>query len=401
MWINKRWLMMLVSFLLVISLVTGSMLIEGKDSIGSANNQTQIKQLERQIEELRRKQIEARQTIREIEKEKKQLRAEELQLLNEVQELDLQISETELAMLLKEEEISETQEAAYQATLELQDAEQRVERRDQLIRTRLKTMYETGSINYLEVLLGSQSFSDFMNRIDFLRLLIEEDQRIFEEFIAMREEVEQKKNEIEAFLAQLEQQFDELQAIQAFLVDQEKNKSIRIAEIAKIQQDLAAQEEEEAQNAIRFANEISRANKEIEKLRFDGIFEWPVPSSYRITSQFGLRRDPFTGQQRGHNGLDIGAPTGSNIVSVSGGIVVVAEYLSGYGNTVIIDHGNNVRSLYAHIRNGGIKVRVGARVRKGQKIAEVGSTGRSTGPHLHLEVHENGVHIDPMKYLKR
>jgi murein DD-endopeptidase MepM/ murein hydrolase activator NlpD len=389
--------MLLVFVLLVGSLFLGSW---GNIEVSYANSKT-INQLESEIKELKRKQREAKENLNQIQNQMGSLEKEEKKLYRELIELDLLMSETRLNIEEKQGEVSETEENAYQAAMELREAEERVEEQDKLLKTRVRSMYESGGkINYMEVLLGSSSFAEFLERLDFLSLIVQQDQKIIQDFIKNKELVAQKKLEIEDFLVQLEGQLAELNQLQLNQEKQEKQKTLRIAEIDRTKEELARIEEEEAQNAMRLANQASAKQKEIEQLQFDGEFEWPVPDSYRITSHFGLRVDPFTGARSGHNGTDIGAPQGTTIVAASGGIVILAEYVRGYGNTVIIDHGNNVRTLYGHIRNGGIKVNAGNSVKKGQKIAEIGSTGRSTGPHLHFEVHENGKQTDPMKYLK-
>ncbi|MNI10557.1 Murein DD-endopeptidase MepM [compost metagenome] len=119
----------------------------------------------------------------------------------------------------------------------------------------------------------------------------------------------------------------------------------------------------------------------------------------RLSSGYGTRVHPITGKVKAHTGVDLAASEGTDIHAAEGGIVIVAEWWGGYGNTVIIDHGDNVWTLYGHIRNGGLKVEKGEQVKKGQKIAEVGSTGNSTGPHCHFEVRINGNPVDPMPYL--
>lgn len=372
----------------------------GEPEVAYASSKT-VKQLEQEVKELQAQQRAAKDTINQIDRRISQLKKEENVIQKELAELDYLMAQTQLSIFEKQEEVKDTESQAYQAALELTAAEERVVERDQLLKTRVRSMYETGGkVNYLEVLLGSSSFGEFLERLDFLSLIVQQDQKIFEDFINDKNLIEEKKIEIEGFLVQLEGQLVELNDLQEHQRAQEKDKLLRVAEIGQTQEELAKQEEEAEREMFLLANQISSKNKEIEKLKFDGKFSWPVPDSYRITSHFGLRNDPFTGARRGHNGTDIGAPQGTKIVAASGGIVIVAEYLRGYGNTVIIEHGNNVRTLYAHIRNNGTKVRVGDTVKKGQKIAEVGSTGNSTGPHLHFEVHENGKQIDPMKYLK-
>ena len=131
---------------------------------------------------------------------------------------------------------------------------------------------------------------------------------------------------------------------------------------------------------------------------------WPVPGFYRITSPFGWRMHPVLHVRKLHTGIDIGknpgqAIAGAAIVAAGNGTVISAGYRSGYGNTVMIDHGNGVVTLYAHQPSGGIKVSVGQHVKKGQRIGTVGMTGYATGPHLHFEVRVNGTPVNPMRYL--
>ena len=132
---------------------------------------------------------------------------------------------------------------------------------------------------------------------------------------------------------------------------------------------------------------------------YNGSMQWPVPSSYRVTSNYGPRICPFHGREL-HPGIDIGAPSGSSIVAAGAGKVISAGGLGTYGNVVMIDHGNGVVTLYAHQQSGGIRVGVGQRVKKGQRIGTVGSTGNSTGPHLHFESRVNGTPKNPMGYLR-
>lgn len=393
---------MVLPIILVFTLTIGSIAIGswGDREVAYASSKV-INQLKQDVQKLQAQQKAAKETINQIDQQIAELKKDENKIQQELAELDYLMAETQLSIYEKEEEIKDTEAQAHQAALELTAAEERVEERDDLLKTRVRSMYESGGkVNYLEVLLGSSSFGEFLERLDFLSLIVQQDQKIFEDFIQDKNLIEEKKIEIEGFLVQLEAHLVEFNDLQDYHRAQEKDKLLRIAEIGQTQEELAKQEEEAEREMFLIANQISSKNKEIEKLQFDGVFTWPVPDSYRITSHFGLRSDPFTGARKGHNGTDIGAPQGTTIVAATGGIVIVAEYLRGYGNTVIIEHGNNVRTLYGHIRNNGTKVKKGDRVKKGQKIAEIGSTGNSTGPHLHFEVHENGKQVDPMKYLK-
>ncbi|WP_307394703.1 murein hydrolase activator EnvC family protein [Bacillus horti] len=401
MWGKKNWIKVSLSMVVTVSLISGSLFI-GNPLEGQANsNDERIRQKEAEIAELERQHAQTRAEINEIRNKVNELIAEERTLNDDIVKLDLEIATTKSNIELQETEIAITEVKAYEAALELQAAEEQVAKREDLLKTRVRAMYESGgTVDYLEVLMGSSNFGEFLERLDFLSLLVQQDQKIVEDFIHAKELVEEKKEEIEQYLVLLEEQLNSLNALKADFEKQQKDKQVAIAAIQVTQEELAREEAEAFAAATALANQKAVAQKELEDLRWDGIFAWPVPNSKRITSHFGLRKDPFTGQTRGHNGMDIGAPQGTTIVAAASGVVLVAEYLNGYGNTVIVEHGDGIRTLYGHIRNGGIVVSVGDRVDREQKIAEVGSTGRSTGPHLHFEVHKNGVQTDPVDYLK-
>lgn len=398
----KCWGRLAVTGVLVCSLVTGSLFVslDPAEEMAEAKSSA-IQRLEREIEQIKRERQLAAQRRNELQAQIQSLEQEKRRHEADIMALDLQLNETQLQIDEKEAEISQTEEEARQAAIELAEAEERVAEREELIKTRIRATYESGgAISYLEVLLGSANFGEFLVRLDFLSLIIEQDQKILEDFIRDKEIVEEKKLQIEGLLARLEGQLEELETLKSRQAEQQRHLKDLVVYIQETQQELLHLDEEVQREMLEYANRQSALQKELDKLTFDGIFTWPVPDSYRITSHFGMRTDPFTGQQRGHSGTDIGAPTGTAIVAAAGGVVSVAEYHRSYGNVIIIEHGNNIRTLYGHIRHGGIMVKAGERVERGQKIAEVGSTGRSTGPHLHFEVHENGKQVDPMKYLR-
>lgn len=394
-----KWVKASLTILVTTSLITGSLLF-GSPMSGQANKDEQIRQKEAQIAELERQYRDTQTNIRNLENGIEELKREKKDLEAQIAQLDLDIARTEANIEKQEIEIEVTNTLLYQTALELQEAEERVEDRENLLKIRVRAMYESGgTVDYLEVLLGSANFGEFLERLDFLSLLVQQDQKIVLDFIEAKDAVEEKKNEIEVYLDQLQMQLTELSNMKEEYEKELHAKNVKVATINTEQARLKELEEEAFQQATALANQKAMAEKELEELKWDGIMVWPVPDSKRITSYFGNRKDPFTGQTRGHNGMDIGAPQGTSIVAAASGVVLVAEYLNGYGNTVIIEHGDGIRTLYGHIRNGGTLVKAGDRVEQKQKIAEVGSTGRSTGPHLHFEVHKNGQLQDPLDYV--
>ncbi len=362
--------------------------------------ETEYERLQKTLKQYQENQNKVLADAKKTEKELKNVLTNIRDITNEINKLDLDLSETENKIKEMENQITETQAQAEEATMLLDAAIARVKERDELLKTRVRAMYETGEVSYLEVLLDSTSIGDFLTRIDMMEKVVDSDKNILAVNIADKEEIEARKIEVDAYLAQLNLDYEELSTLKVKLESQKKEMTIRVASLEKREEELEQLIEEQGQELLVIANKITQTKKEIDKQKYSGgQFAWPVPDSTRITSNYGTRTDPITKRQSTHNGTDIGAPQGTTIVAAADGTVILAEMYGTYGNTVMIDH-SGVVTLYAHIRNGGIKVKVGEKVTRGQKIAEIGTTGRSTGPHLHFSVIENGKYIDPMKYLK-
>lgn len=395
--LKKRWFIIFLLFALVASFTIPSYDVKAE---------TEWQKLDRQLQEIQKQQKEAAAKAKKTENEIKQVQNEHNNLEREVTNLEQEISEIEQKIFVLEKQIEEVTVEAKAAAEELEQAIKRVEERDELLKTRVRLMYRNGTVDYLEVLLGSSNFTDFLQRFNALQKIVESDKRILEDNINDKNTIEEKKIEIDKALADLEGLYAENEKLKLSLESTMSKHKVKIASLEQKEAELEDILEAEDQKLIELANEYTKINNELSKLKYSGVMAWPVPSSYRVTSEFGMRTDPFTGKATGHKGIDIGrAPGtdslyGADIVAAADGIVIVAQYVSGYGNTVMIDHGSGITTVYGHIRNGGTFVNVGQRVEKNQKIAEVGSTGRSTGPHLHFEVRENNVPVNPWKYLK-
>lgn len=302
--------------------------------------------------------------------------------------------------------------------LRLAAARATLERHSDALKRRLVDAYEHGELSYLNVLFSATSFTDFVQRWDDIRLLVAQNQQTVRERRAAEEKVA-------AIQAQLESDHRDLVSAQAA----EEQKRSQLAALADQRQMLVAQAdlerrhvaqevtnleetsaEEEAQLSAmivqRQREEAARreAERRARQLAGEtlpaetgpGLFSWPA--SGPITSPFGVRSDPITGRTRRHDGIDIGAPMGATISAAASGTVIYAGWESGYGNTIVIDHDGAVSTLYGHCSQ--IFVSNGQEVQRGQAIGAVGSTGRSTGPHLHFEVRVNGVAVDPTGRLR-
>jgi murein DD-endopeptidase MepM/ murein hydrolase activator NlpD len=360
----------------------------------------QIRQVQQQQKEAQQKKTQLTQQINEV-------RAQQNALESDIKTLDDKISQVEEKQEKLNQQIGKTKWEAQQAAQELGDAEERVAKRDELLKTRVRLMYENGEVSYLAVLLSADSFGDFLARFDALKTITEQDHRILLENKQDRDTIAKKKAEIDNHLNQLKGLFAEAEKLQTELETIKKDKKVKIAALKEKEGDLTEFSEEETAQLMALAKQMQQLLAEKNRLTqkdkpvySGGKFAWPLAVSGTITSPFGYRKDPFTGKAAGHDGVDIAAPQGTTIVAAADGTVLVSGWVNGYGNTVIIDHGNDLWTLYGHIRNGGLKVKVGETVQRGQKIAEVGSTGRSTGPHVHFQVTKNGTPVNPMPYLK-
>ena len=220
-------------------------------------------------------------------------------------------------------------------------------------------MYEKGDSLSLELLFGSDSFGDMLSKAEYIEMLSAYDRRMLDEYVAYAE-----------YVALCKQSLEEEKEV----LDEAK----------------AAVEEEEAS-----LNELIEAEQ---GRKYDGgMFTWPAPSYTRISDEYGNRMHPTLGIQKFHNGIDMAAPGGSAILAAYDGKVVAADYNGSMGNYIMIDHGDSLYTIYMHA--SALYVSKGAEVSKGDKIAAVGSTGRSTGNHLHFSVRLNGNYVNPRNYL--
>ena len=308
--------------------------------------------------------------------------------------------------------------------VQLNAAEATLARHDGALKRRLVDAYERGDLGYVNVLLSSTSFEDFSERWEDIRYLIAANQKTVRERRAAengvakaRASLEGERSELDSTIARQRQTRSALAALaaertQLVAVAGQQRRSVS-GEVAQLEDLTAAQEaqleayirqrqqEEEARltaeaDARRRAALLAGVQEPPEPVRGGpGTFSWPA--SGPITSPFGMRVHPVTGALRMHTGIDIGAPMGATITAAAAGRVIFAGWESGYGNTIIVDHGGSASTLYAHCSQ--IFVSNNQDVQRGQAIGAVGATGDATGPHLHFEIRINGVAVDPTSRL--
>lgn len=367
----------------------------------------QLSQLKKQKADAERNAAAAQNQIDKVHDEKEQTTQDMNVIMDQLEEAGKKLSDLN-------EQIDTVSAELEQNGKELDAAQERVESRDQMLKSRVRLMYMNGSVSYLDVLLSSTSFSDFLSRFEALRTIVSQDKDILADNKRDRDTIEQKKQETETQLGQVQELYAEADVVRQDLQVKEKEKEVKIASLSKKEKELENITEENEKVLIQIAAQEAdlqakkraaqaAASKSNTKSPFSyagGKLGYPLAVQAPLTSDFVDRINPVTGKPESHKGIDLGAPKGTEIRAAENGVVIYASWSNGYGNTVIIDHGSGLWTLYGHIRNDGIVVKKGDTVKRGQKIAEVGSTGQSTGNHLHFEVRRDQVPVDPKPYLR-
>ena len=300
-----------------------------------------------------------------------------------------------------EAQISAYEELIAQTKRELEETEQREEEQYELFCRRVRAMEENGAVSYWSVLFNATDFADLLGRLDFVSEIIEYDQGVMDTLQQLRTAIDAKKADLEAQLSEQEAARDELKAKKAELDKQVAEAAALVAEIQK---------NEEAAKALLSAKEAEarRIDQLIKEKEAElaaslgpasvGGYIWPENVSKRITSPMGSRNTGIPGASTNHKGVDIGGVGyTTSVLATKAGVVIISERSSSYGEYVVISHGAGNSTTYAHMSQR--KVKVGQTVKQGQVIGITGSTGISSGPHLHYEIVENNVRVDPLKYL--
>lgn len=359
------------------------------------NSEVENKTLEEQKEEIENKLNESNTRLEYITNELSTS-------LQKVQELTDSITDYEQKYNQLQNQITSLEQEIANTDTSLAEIEAEYKRKDQLLRKRVVALYEDGNTSYLDVLLSSQNLIDFLSNYYMLQQIIEFDNDLLDELETQKQLIEQKKAKQEqkkmdlrvarAKQGQMQILMENQKMLQenyaAKLTDEEKALHEQIEKYKAEQAEI----EEMIQAAIQWSGGLA--------IQYTGgVMIWPVgiPGTY-ITSPYGNRLHPIQGVERYHDGIDIGnAGFGAPVVAAADGIVTYAGRMGGYGNCVMINHGDGIVSLYGHGQE--IKTILGASVKQGDVIMAVGSTGNSTGPHLHFEIRKNGLPVDPIPYL--
>ncbi len=448
----------ILAFLLVFLMTTtafASNLNNAKNDLNKVSKD--IKGTKEEIKNLEGEQQKVRGQLEEIEENLKTKEKELASVEKELSRSEAELKEVEKELQETEDELKATQERLELLKEQLEEAIQKANEQEVLNAERLRSMYMNSNSSYLEIILVAQSFNDLLDRINLIKQMVSYDQQVFDNMQQHRDEVNVRKQsceeeelkildykeEIEENKAVLEKKHEEIKQtrrrisqqksqIQATQNEKETLLNKLSQEEAEARKELEQQEKEskELEELIRKitaenkrkAEEAARKKAEEEarkkaegnnnnsnnnnnSSRGNGSANsqgnlWPVPSSNHISSSFGYRIHPITGQNKHHKGIDIaGGVSNKAAVAMRDGVVILSQYYGTYGNCVIIDHGDGISTLYAH--GWSTTVSVGQQVKQGDKVLNIGSTGSSTGPHLHFEVRKNGTPVNPLNYVSR
>lgn len=270
--------------------------------------------------------------------------------------------------------------------------------------TRIRLMEEAGDTQYLGVLLEADSFSDLLGRITTVQEIMDYDQNLLKELKETKDKIETDKRQLEQDKQEQTAVKKELAGRQAELVEQNAEQMKFIKELESEENDYRAAYEEQQKAEKNVQDQIKKLlddlkKQEKSKVFVGGKYQFPCPGYSRVSSEFGMRFHPILKENRGHKGIDLAAPSGTKVFAANGGTVIKAGYNSGgYGNYIVIDHGGGQATLYGHLSR--ILISDNQKVGRGDLIGLVGSTGLSTGPHLHFEVLLNGTPVNPRGYIK-
>ena len=334
--------------------------------------------------------------ISALEKKIKEGKAEANALSGEIKKVEKKVYTAQLQLNQLREQINETKGNIQTALGELENMENSMNEQNKSLGNRLRAMYKNGDISMLSVLLGSANMSDFLTNIELAKRIYNSDEELLKEMetdyaaiVKKKQQLSDLKDTLLAEQAALQENKDALDKAESELEAQKKMVENNNAQLEKQIDDLN--------------DEADRITAEILKLQSSGDYSggvmcWPSRASTKVTSPFGNRMHPILKKYKMHTGIDIGAKSGTDILAANSGKVIASAYnAGGYGYYVMIDHGGGIVTLYAH--SSKLLVSKGDVVTRGQVIAKVGSTGMSTGAHLHFEVRINGNYVNPLEYV--
>lgn len=397
------------TFFLRAAAVSAGLVLAGTAAFSSYATNVEIEDAKKQVSALEEEKKKVESALSQLEGLKADTAAYVKKLDGNLEALSDELSKLEVQIVDKEAEI-ET------ARAELEEAKDVEAHQFSTMKLRIKYMYENGESSFVDMVMESGSISELLNRAEYVSQIAEYDRKMLKEYKTARDDVAAREQDLEAEregLLDLQETTQAKQASMQKLMDNKKaeldsyNSKIASAqsEIDQYNADIKAQEDQMKRIEAEMKRREEEARKKAEAAgktytvsNLGNIsFKWPCPSSSRITSNFGDRESPTEGASSNHKGMDIGASAGADIIAAADGEVVISTYSYSAGNYIMLDHGGGVSTVYMHCSK--LLVGVGEKVKQGQVIAEVGSTGYSTGNHLHFGIRSGGSYVNPRSYV--
>ena len=389
---GKKWAFRLCGLALTAA-VAVSLLPEAVVVPASAVTQAEIDAMKEEANSLKQQQ-------EEIQDQLDSLAADRENAMARKTLLEQQINATRAEINSIAAQISKYDELIAQKQTELDEAEAEEQAQYELFCERVRYMEEQGEVSYWSILFSSADFSDLLDNTMMVQEIMDYDNQIMDQLIALREQIESDKAELETARQEQQDAKAEQEAAQANLQAQESEVDALLSQISNQEDELEAREAQLRAASDAATAEIAAAERElaaqIANVPSESGFLWPLPGRYNLSSLFGSRKHPITGKANNHTGIDIPASSGTSILAAKSGVVTTSTYNNSYGNYVVVSHSDGTSTLYAHmVRRNCSK---GDTVSQGQVIGYVGTTGSSTGNHLHFEVRVNGSRVDPINY---
>ncbi|MDR1542536.1 MAG: peptidoglycan DD-metalloendopeptidase family protein [Clostridiales bacterium] len=373
------------------------------------------------LEDLKNKQEEVNSEKSEVQEEFNSTIEQKNQAEVEMEQIDSELTKATDDLILLNDRLDRTNILLEKIEGDLSAAQEEREKQYDTLKKRMRYMYINGTIDYLDVIFDAQNFTDFVNRVEYINRIIKNDKTLVNKLVTIESVISEKVKEIDNQKSNIEVMAFEQEQLQTNLQDalakkqevfnkldsDEKSYAEKIASLDKAEAEIvslikaaeadAARKEAARQAAAALAASGGYASTSVNAAPYSGQMLWPVPGRYTISDVYRYRYNPVNGRSEFHSGVDIPAPTGTSIVAADNGVCIYAGWKSGYGYTIIVDHGNGITTLYGH--NSKTVASSGTIVNKGDVIARAGSTGNSTGPHCHFEVRINGSPTNPKAYL--
>ena len=357
---------------------------------------------------------EAQENEKEAKGVLESLEAQQNKIVQEVADLDAQATEMQTQITKQEAQSDDLKQEISETQKKLDEAQKAEDEQYEAMKQRIQYLYEEGEVEYMDALLSSMSFSDILNKSEYIDQMSEYDQKQLAKLVKTKNEIAQYESDLQADLRQVESLKTDLQNNQTqlqALIDQKQEQLSVYDDDVEAQKSLMAKFTAQREAAEKLIAQLSRQEagkagtnsvytpdgKVYDTSKYAGRFMWPVSTGGVITDEFGYRDAPTAGASTYHQGLDIGCDYGTDIVAAEDGTVILSSYNGGGGNMVMISHYDGICTVYMH--NSQLCVNVGEKVVKGQVIAKAGSTGVSTGPHCHFGVSIDGTYVNPHDFL--